>query len=245
MSLKIMVVDDEPKFPKVLRSLATPLGHAVSAFEDCQAGADRIQSQRLDVAFVSLNLPESDRVELIRRIRNSELSRDAKIVFLSGTEEISTMRKGFGEGADIVLARPVSGDHLLRMLAALASPQLKARKPAARLPLFTEVMCTWNDREFSLRSLNISESGMLLQPSVDAEVGAHVSLEFKIQEVDVSLKVLAQIVRKEGAERVAVSFIDLEPEYQNAIHVYITEGAKDLSQPRDLSDMRLHRLFRP
>jgi len=41
--------------------------------------------------------------------------------------------------------------------------------------------------------MNISESGMLLQPTVDVEVGQEVALEFKIAEVRTSLNVLARV----------------------------------------------------
>jgi c-di-GMP-binding flagellar brake protein YcgR len=132
---------------------------------------------------------------------------------------------------------------LRRTLAAMDSPEWNKRR-AARLPLFTDVLCTWEGRQFSLRSLNISESGMLLQPAIDAELGQEVSLEFKIAEVRASLDVRARIVRKEGADRIAVTFIGLAPEDQNAIQVYVMGRLKDLTPPRDLSGIGMRRVFR-
>lgn len=245
MSLKIMVVDHDQKFPKILRTLATPMGHAVSAFEDCEASLDRIRSQRVDVAFVSMNLPEGDRVELVGRIRNSEPSRHAIIAFLCDSEEILTMRNGFGQGADLVIAGPVTADRLTRMLSALEPSNWKTQRAAARLPLFTQVACTWNDSTFSLRSLNISETGMLLQPAIEPDIDQQIRLEFKIQEIGTSFDVLARIVRKEGAERIAVGFVDLMREDQNAIHLYVTGHAKDSSRPKSPLEMGPRRLFRP
>lgn len=245
MSLKIMVVDGEPKFPKILRTLATPMGHAVSSFEDCQASVDRIRSQRLDVAFVSMNLPEGDRVELVSRIRNSEPSRHAIIAFLCDSEEISAMRSGFGQGADLILAGSISADRLTRMLAALEPSKWKNPRAAARLPLFTQVVCSWSDSSLSLRSLNISETGMLLQPSIEAGIDEQIRLEFKIPEIGTSFDVLARVVRKEGTERIAVGFVDLKREEQNAIHLYVTGQSKDSSRPKGPMDMGPRRLFRP
>jgi hypothetical protein len=69
--------------------------------------------------------------------------------------------------------------------------------------------------------MNISESGMLLQPSLDVEIGEEVSLEFKIAEVNALLNVRARIVRKEGMERVGMEFIGLAPEDINAIQLYV------------------------
>jgi hypothetical protein len=93
--------------------------------------------------------------------------------------------------------------------------------------------------------MNISESGMLLQPSLDLELGQEVGLEFKIAEVRASLNVLARIVRKEGTERVAVAFIGLAPEDHNAIQLYVMGRLVDLNPQRDLLDVGIRRMFIP
>ena len=216
MSLKIMIVDDEPASVQLMRSLATPLNHTVLALQDSQEAGQRTDKQRFDVVFVGMG-----GLELTRRIRNSQPNRETTIVVLSATEDIEGLREAFGEGADLVLTKPISAVRLRPMLAAMDSPGWQGKRHAARLPLFTEVNCTWGDRQFPLRSMNISQSGMLLQPSLDAEVGQEVSLDFKITEVRASLSVRARIVRKEGTLRVAIEFISLAPEDQNAIQLYV------------------------
>jgi CheY-like chemotaxis protein len=243
MSLKIMVADDEPKTTQLMRSLATPLGHTVLPFGDYQAAGQRGETQRFDVAFVGMRLPELGGLELAHRIRNSQANRQTIIVMLSTTEDIVSLRKAFGEGADLVITKPIPADRLRRMLAAMEDPQWKGKRHAARLPLFTDVMCTWNGQQFPLHSLNISESGMLLRPAIDAEMGQEVALEFKIAEVSASLKVPARIARKEGAEHVGVEFIALALENQNAIQLYVTGHLEEFTHPRDLSNLRPRRLF--
>jgi len=94
-----------------------------------------------------------------------------------------------------------------------------------------------------LRSLNISESGMLLQPAIAAEVGQEVALEFKIADVRASLNVLARIIRKEG-ERVGMEFVGLAPEDQNAIQLYVT-GHLEVRTPREPLNLGTRRLFSP
>src|SRR5437879_1095353 len=243
MSLKIMVVDDEPKVTQLMRSLATPLGHTVLPFGDYQAAGQRGETQRFDVAFVGMRWPELGGLELARRMRNSQPNRETIIIMLSATDDIPSLRKAFGEGADLVLAKPVPADRLRRMLAAMDLPEWKGRRHAARLPLFTEVTCTWNEWQFPLRSLNISESGMLLQPAIAAEVGQEVTLEFKIADVRASLNVLARIIRKEG-ERVGMEFVGLAPEDQNAIQLYVT-GHLEVRTPREPLNLGTRRLFSP
>ena len=93
--------------------------------------------------------------------------------------------------------------------------------------------------------MNISESGMLLQPTVDAEVGQEVALEFKIAEVRTSLNVLARIVRKEGTERVGMAFLGLAPEDHNAIQLYVMGRLQEYTPSRDFSGVGMRRLFNP
>jgi CheY-like chemotaxis protein len=245
MSLKIMVVDDETMSLKLMRSLAAPLDHTVVAFEDNQEAGQRAETQRFDVAFVGMRMPQLDGIKLARRIRNSPANRDTTIVMLSATDEIDSLRKAFGEGADLVLAKPLTAGRLRPMLNAMDSPGWKGKRYAARLPLFTEVSCKWDKREFPLRSMNISESGMLLQPGVDVELGQEVSLEFKIAEVRASLNVVARIVRKEATDRVAMAFMDLAPEDHNAIQLYVMGRLAGPTTPKDLTGFGMRRLFSP
>src|SRR6266849_1042897 len=245
MSLKIMVVDDEPVTLKLVRSLAAPLGHTVLSFEDYQEAGQRSEQQRFDLALVGMRMPQLEGLELARRIRNSQPNRETTIVMLSAADDIGNLRKAFGEGADFVLAKPVTAALLRPMLAAMDSSGWKGKRHAARLPLFTEVVCKWDGRQIPLRSMNISESGMLLQPTVDVEVGQEVALEFKIAEVRTSLNVLARVVRKEGTERVGMAFVGLAPEDHNAIQLYVMGRLQEYTPSRDFSGVGMRRLFNP
>jgi CheY-like chemotaxis protein len=243
MSLKIFVVDDEPKSAHLMRAVATPLGHSVLPFQGYQAAADKAESQPFDVVFLGMRPPELSGLECSRRIRNSQTNHGAAIVMLTATDDVGTSRKAFGEGADLVLTEPVQANRLSRMLAAIDSPGWKEKRPAARLPLFTEVTCSWSGQQASLHSLNISESGMLLRPSVGATIGEVVSLEFKMAEVNASLILSARIVRKEEEKRVAVEFVDLARENQNALRVYVMGHAKEDKPAQYSPDFRNRRVL--
>jgi CheY-like chemotaxis protein len=221
MSLKILVADDEPVSLKALRSLTASLGHTVLAFSDLQEAGERAEKQRFDLAFLGMCPPELTGLELARRIRNSEINREITIVMLNTTEDIESLRIAFGEGVDFVLTKPVSASRLRPMLAAMQSPGWKGKRHAARLPLFTEVSCKWGGQEFGLRSMNISESGILLRPSIDAEIGEEVSLSFKFEEFRAVLNVRARIARKDGTECVGMEFFGLAAEDINAIQLYV------------------------
>jgi CheY-like chemotaxis protein len=244
MSLKIIVADNEAKSGSLLRAVATPLGHSVLPFEDYEAAAKKGESQRFDVAFLGMRLPDLTGIEVAHRLRSSQTNRDSVIVMLTSTDDIPTLRRAFGEGADLVLTEPVPGGRLHRMLSAMATSGWKERRPKARLPLHSEVICSWLHQQYQLSSLNISESGMLLRPLVDAPVGEDVTLEFPIAEVHASVTARARIVRKdETAQLVGVEFVDLPREVQNAIQIYVMGSAKEETGRRDSPNFGPRRLY--
>jgi len=246
MPLKIMIADDDPESLKLMRTLTNAFGHFVQTFDNIEEAGQCTDKQRFDVAFVGMRVPDTEGIDLAQRIRSSQLNGETSIVMLSATEDIDSLRKAFGMGANLVLTKPITSARLRPMLAVMDSPGWKSRQGAARLPLFTDVICKWDGRQFPLRSMNISETGMLLQPSVDIEVGQEVELEFKIAEVNASLQVLARIVRKDANERIGMGFIGLAPEEQNAVQLYVLGRLDALTPKRSVTDLRpSRRLFRP
>ena len=243
MSLRIMVVDDEPLTLKVMRSLVVPLGHKILTLDDSQEANREAEKQRFDVVFVGM--PRPDGFELIPQIRSCQPNVDTIVVMLSAMDDIEVVRKAFGAGVSFVLPKPIAAARIVPVLSAMVSPKWRASRHAARLPLFTEVNCKWRDLDFPMRSMNISETGVLLQSPHDVEVGQEVSLEFKIAEVRASLKVRARVVRKQGTESLGMDFVGLAPEDRNAIQLYVMGHLKEGKSPRELSDTRMHRLFNP
>lgn len=241
MSLKIMVVDDEPLSLKVMRSLVVPLGHTVLTFGDVEEASEQLEKQRFDVIFVGTSQP--DGLDLARRIRDSHTNSETPIAMLSAAGDLETLRTVFHAGATWLLPKPVVAAHIIPMITLMATPGWKAKARAARLPLFAEVNCKSGDQEFPMRSMNISESGMLLQSSHNLVEGQEVSLEFKIAEVRASLSVRARVIRKAGTDNIGVEFIDLAPEDQNTIQLYVMGHLKEPTRPRDISDVRMRRLF--
>jgi CheY-like chemotaxis protein len=246
MPLKIMLVDDEPANLKPMRPLAAPLGHVVVTFDNCREAGERLEKQRFDVVFMGMS--QQDGLALIRQVRNSQSNREATIVILSAPDDIENVRQAFGEGADFVLTKPVTANRLRSMLAAMDSAGWKGKRHKVRLPFFTDVVCTLNDQQFPLRSMNISESGMLVQCSADIEVGEEVVLQFQISEVHAAVNVRARIVRRRGPDRLGLEFIDLAPEDCNAIQLYVMGCLKDVTAPGDLAGVRMigmNRFFSP
>jgi CheY-like chemotaxis protein len=241
MSLKVLAIDRDLATLKMLRPLGTALGHLVLTTEDYDVGAQKGEGQRFDIVFLGLDVAQPEALLAARRIRDSQINRDTTLVVLSPADDVETLRLAFSEGADYVLPKPIAANRIRPMLAAIDSPGWKGKRPASRMPLFTPVKCVWGQQQAVLSSLNISESGMLLKPSLDLEVGDKVALEFAIAEVGGSLSALARIARKEETPSVAVEFTDLTPETRNAIQLYILGRLKEPERAKDLQGVRIRR----
>jgi len=242
MSLRILIVEDDAPTLRLMRAAVIPLGHKVLTIEDARKAAAQVESQKLDVLFVSLNLAASGGLELAHQTRSSDLNRDVAIVALSPTSDIETLRNAYRAGATMVLTKPLARAHLVPILTAMDRPGWKDQRHAARMPLFAPVNCQWNDQQFALCSLNISESGMLLEPAIDAEIGQDVGLQFEIGEAQTPLHVHARVVRKEGGERMGVEFTGLAPVEKNAIQLHILgrlRGPTRASKPLHVKPARL------
>jgi CheY-like chemotaxis protein len=243
MSLKIMVVDDEPLSLKVMRTLAVPLGHTVVTLDNSQMANAQAEKQRFDVVFVGM--PRLDGFELAQLIQGTHPASETTIVMLSASQDIQMLRKAFGSGASFVLPKPIAAGRVIPMLNAMELPGWREKRHMARLPLFTEVNCTWDDQSLPMQSMNISETGMLLRSPHNLKMAQEVSLKFSIAEVHAALNIPARIVRLEGADRVGMEFISLAPEDQNAIQLYVMGHLKKDPSPRVSSDFKTRRLFHP
>ena len=131
MSLRIMVVDEEPLSLRVMKSLAVPLGHSVLALQDSQEAIQQAEKRRFDVVF--LGMPRADGFELARGIRNAQPNREPVVVMLSATDDIEMLRKAFGADVSFVLPKPIAAARIIPMLTAMESPKWKATLHAARL----------------------------------------------------------------------------------------------------------------
>ena len=241
MSLKMLVIDSDAATLKLMRTLGTALGHMVLTAEDYDAGAHRAETQRFDLIFMSVGVSEPQAFVSVRRIRRSRANGESTLVVFAPAEDVKTLRMAFSEGVDYVLNKPVAASRVRPMLEAIDSPGWKGKRPSARMPLFTPVKCTWSTEHVELSSMNISESGMLLRPAMDVDIGGEVGLEFSIGEVGATLSVSARVVRKEDKRTAAVEFLELAPENRNAIQLYILGRLKGEERPKDLQGIKLPR----
>lgn len=226
-ALKIMFVDDDPEVLKLFKALVEPLGCEVVTFADSREAAQRVQKEKFDGVFVDASMPHPDGFELAQIIRHSPSNFATPIVMLTGYDDAETMRKGFQAGVTSFIGKPLSQSRLAKLLTAMRGAMLREKKRYVRLPFKTPVTWRVGKQVFKSQSLNISETGMMLEKSGGATVGQELDLEFRIPQSSDPLKPHAKVIRKEPPDRIAVQFVGLKSNELETIQRFISEIIKE------------------
>ncbi len=227
MSLKILVVDDEPQVLQYTKSLLQSLGYEVLALRDSRVATERIECEKFNAAFVDAHMPFVDGFMLVRHIRNSTSNGAIPIVMLTGFDDVDTMRAGFRAGVTFFQPKPIDTEKLAGLLRVMREPMLRERRSYVRLPLRTVVACAAGPHHFQAVSQNISEGGMMLEGTGGLSVGQELEVRFALPGLPGMLNPRVTIVRLEHGERMGVRFISLETEERKAIQTYIAGIVKE------------------
>ncbi len=122
MSLKLLVVEDQPDFADfVVRGLREE-GFTVAAAGDARAAWHMLTTADWDVVLLDRGLPGEDGLSLLKRVRES--GRATPVLMLTARDAVPDRVAGLDAGADDYLTKPFAFDELLARVRALA------RRPA-------------------------------------------------------------------------------------------------------------------
>ncbi len=171
--MKFIVVDDE------IAALSTFLPNIVDCpdveckmfMNDPYAALAYVESNETDAAFLDINMPQIDGVELAEKL--IEARPHIKIVFISGyLKDEERLKEKFGENLAGCCYKPYDAELLRRLIASLSSAE-----PALSLRMFDAFDLFANGRAVKFSS---SKSKELLALLADAN-GGYVSMETAIE----------------------------------------------------------------
>jgi two-component system KDP operon response regulator KdpE len=106
---QILVVDDDVRSQRLLRSTLEPLGYQVIVHPSAQGIARLLEIHDPALVILDLRLPDGDGLAVCSAIRDVS---DVPIIFLSAYGRASDRVRGFELGADDFLAKPYEGAEL-------------------------------------------------------------------------------------------------------------------------------------
>src|SRR5919204_615552 len=109
---KVLVVDDEPAIGDVVSRYLKRAGYETTVAANGHDALGRAEAARPDVVVPNLMLPDTDGLEVMRRLRRDDLRRGA-IILLTARGEESDRIVGLRLGADDYVVKPFSPAELV------------------------------------------------------------------------------------------------------------------------------------
>ncbi|HEV2686011.1 MAG TPA: response regulator transcription factor [Actinomycetota bacterium] len=123
--MRILLVDDEVPFVRLLKQRLEAQGHEVEAVTDGTAGLERATNGSFDVAVVDVMLPGLDGFELTERLRAG--GSDLPILMLTARDAVPDRVTGLRTGADDYLVKPFAFTELQARIDAITRRASGAR----------------------------------------------------------------------------------------------------------------------
>jgi DNA-binding response OmpR family regulator len=101
----ILIIEDESLFRLVYQDVLASNGYKVLVAEDGESGWRLVKSEKPSLTLLDLNLPKLHGLEVLRRIRFDETTKDLPVIILSVWGEQEDIRKGLDIGADDYLVK--------------------------------------------------------------------------------------------------------------------------------------------
>lgn len=105
---KLLIVEDDRSLSGVLEYNFSNAGYDVVCAHDGQDGINQARLRKPDVIILDLMIPVIDGVEVCRRLRAEEATRDTPIMMLTAKAEETDQLIGFSVGADDYVVKPFS-----------------------------------------------------------------------------------------------------------------------------------------
>lgn len=123
----VLIVEDEPDIAELIRFHVKREGFSAEIVSSGRDALDRIKRTLPDLILLDLMLPDLDGLEVCRRVKGDERTRNIPIVIVSARGEESDIVTGLELGADDYVTKPFAP----RVLIARLGNVLRRRSPGA------------------------------------------------------------------------------------------------------------------
>ena len=121
----VLIADDDEDILALVRATIERSGHEVMAVGDGAAALSAMAERRPDLAVLDIAMPELDGLEVLRRLRAEEGTRNLPVILLTAQAQAADVERGFATGASAYVRKPFSPrDLATRVDELLAQPGL-------------------------------------------------------------------------------------------------------------------------
>ncbi len=118
---KILLVDDQHDVRFVMSELLEDMGHEVIEASSAPSGLEMLDSERPDLVFLDLTMPDMSGTEALAQIRRQEATRHTPVLLLTGSTSTEELDRARELGIDGIIPKPwESEDVASQVVAAMA-----------------------------------------------------------------------------------------------------------------------------
>jgi len=115
----ILIVEDDPSLVELLSYNLEREGFDITVAMDGEEACDAVEDQTPDLILLDWMIPNVSGIEVCRRIRRSEASRNTPIIMLTARGEEADRVRGLDSGADDYVTKPFSPQELIARIRAV------------------------------------------------------------------------------------------------------------------------------
>jgi CheY-like chemotaxis protein len=130
VSIKILVVEDEPESREFLAILLKLEGYAVATANNGLEGIEKVEADRPDIIISDICMPYLDGLDMVKMLRKSPAYKTIPIVMLSAYGSGNLM-SALNVGANEAMRKPVNAELLLQNVKKWIGESLRNKKSAA------------------------------------------------------------------------------------------------------------------
>jgi two-component system cell cycle response regulator/putative two-component system response regulator len=106
MSVRVLVIDDDPKGRELVKAVLDPDSFLVRTADRGVSGLTQADADPPDVIVLDVQMPGMDGYEVCRVLRHGKKTRGVPIVMLTACDDTSLNRQAFAAGAQMCVTKP-------------------------------------------------------------------------------------------------------------------------------------------
>lgn len=229
VSVRILLITCDFQVIETLCHFAQSLAVHIEACCDAESAVGKLCHSKFEGVMIDSALPGGP--ELLRKL--STLTSNKSAISYAILSPGYDQAQAFDAGAQFVLDRPLVPVAVLRLLKAAYPIMVQERRRYYRCPLQIAVFVSrGGDQEFTVNSLNVSESGICLNSNDPMQVGDKLRLRLLLPGAAELLNLCGEVAWSAATGRVGVRFSDVRPGVALVLRNWLAERLEENALPQ-------------
>lgn len=119
MSKRILIVDDEPRYLRLLEANLRTEGYEVASAQDGVQAVDIFSSQPIDLILLDIMMPRMSGFQVCRKLKADPKTKDIQILMVTALNELGDIEQATECGTDDFVSKPVNKFELVTRVKSL------------------------------------------------------------------------------------------------------------------------------